>query len=87
MPLPLQVLMYEVYSGGKVPYSDLTAIEVLKAVSAGRRLVRPSPNTPSMAYELMRKCMESVLENRPTMTEVCKRLEIILLDSERETEL
>ena len=79
--------MYEVYSGGKVPYSTLTAIEVLKAVSAGRRLDRPSPTTPSKAYDLMRDCMKRNPKDRPKMAQVFERLERIFCDCETETEL
>ena len=79
--------MYEVYSGGKVPYNDLTALEALKAVSAGRRLERPCSTTSDKAYELMRACMHRDPNQRDPMNRILEKLEAILSDHEVETEL
>lgn len=79
--------MYEVCSGGNVPYSDLTAIEVLQAVAAGRRLGRPAPTTYEMVYDLMRKCMQRVPGERPAMRDVYLKLMQVCSDKEDETEL
>ena len=67
--------MYEVYSGGKVPFAELTGIEVLRAVSAGRRLERPSSTTPDASFDLLRACMLKTDTDRPTMAEALGRLE------------
>eukprot|EP00045_Choanoeca_perplexa_P018262 m.284536 g.284536 ORF g.284536 m.284536 type:complete len:2014 (+) comp17766_c0_seq2:503-6544(+) len=81
------VVIYEVCSGGQVPYSDLSAIEVLKAVAAGRRLGRPTPNTYEAVYDLMRNCMKSNPADRPTMYEAQLKLAQLCYDKEDETEL
>ena len=82
-----QVLMYEVYSGGKVPYSDLTAVEVMRAVAAGRRLGRPSSATWDEAFNLMRSCMMRSKTDRPTMIQALDVLYRLLMSHELETEL
>ena len=79
--------MYEVYSGGKVPYSDLTAVEVMRAVAAGRRLGRPSSATWDKAFNLMRSCMMRSKTDRPTMVQAQDILCTLLMANELETEL
>ena len=78
-----QVLMYEVYSGGGVPYSDPTAVEVMRAVAAGRRLGRPSSATWDEAFNLMRSCMM----RSKTMIQALDILYTLLMSHELETEL
>jgi serine/threonine protein kinase len=70
-----------------VPYSDLTAIEVLRVVAAGRRLDRPSPTTYELVYDLMRTCMKRDPADRPTMYEAYQKLAQVCQDKEDETEM
>jgi hypothetical protein len=72
-----QVVMYEVYSCGRVPFEGLSTVEVLSAVAAGRRLDRPSPATPEEGYELLRNCTQAAATQRPTMAAVRGRLEVL----------
>ena len=79
--------MFEVCSSGKVPYSNLTAIEVLKEVAAGRRLGRPASATYEGVYDLMRACMMRNPAERPTMHEAQLKLAHLCDEKEDETEL
>jgi len=79
--------MWEIFSRGLVPYADLTAIETLKAVSAGRRLDKPSVDTPSEAFDLMRACMLRDPKIRPTMAVAYTQLMDLCEAQEQETEL
>jgi hypothetical protein len=81
------VVLWEVYSRGKVPYADLTAIETLKAVGAGRRLNKPNADMPSVAFDMMRACMLRDPKTRPTMAIACERLQELCEEQEQETEL
>jgi hypothetical protein len=76
--------MWEIFSRGKVPYADLTAIECLKAVAAGRRLQKPSDDMPEAAFELMRACMLANETARPSMKDAASSL--LSLYEEQEVE-
>jgi hypothetical protein len=82
------VVLWEVYSCGQVPYADLTAIETLKAVGAGRRLNKPNMDMPTAAFDLMRACMLRDPKARPsTMAAASDRLLELCQEQEQETEL
>ena len=74
------------FSDGAVPFSDLTAVECLRAVAAGRRLDKPCRDMPQAVYELMRKCMVAD-DTRPTMAQVELQLQRASFETETETEL
>lgn len=81
------MVLWEIYSWGQVPYSDLTAIETLKAVGAGRRLNKPNMDMPTAAFDLMRACMLRDPKARPTMAAASDRLQELCDEQEQETEL
>ena len=68
------VVMYEVYSGGLVPFADLSSMDCLRAVAAGRRLDRPSNDTPAAAFDLLRQCTLRHSQKRPAMVDVERQL-------------
>eukprot|EP00730_Choanoeca_flexa_P017884 TRINITY_DN8659_c0_g1_i2.p1 TRINITY_DN8659_c0_g1~~TRINITY_DN8659_c0_g1_i2.p1 ORF type:complete len:682 (+),score=68.10 TRINITY_DN8659_c0_g1_i2:1-2046(+) len=72
------VVIWEIFSNGRVPYDDLSAVECLKAVSLGRRLDRPTPHMPAEAYDLMRACMLRNEPDRPTMRKAAGQLFALL---------
>jgi len=68
------VLLYEMYSGGGTPFSNLAASEVLAMVKAGERLARPSADMAKDMLDLMRTCTGLSVGQRPSMATVHVRL-------------
>jgi hypothetical protein len=68
------VCLWEIYAEGAVPYAEMTSEEAFKAVTAGHRLPRPSVTIPECIVSLIRECMASLVQRRPTMAEVHSRL-------------
>lgn len=66
--------MWEVYSGGATPFGALAAGEVLRAVQAGERLLRPNYDTPEEIVALIRACTSLETPARPSMASVHARL-------------
>uniref|UniRef100_A0A8C9WM74 Tyrosine-protein kinase n=1 Tax=Scleropages formosus TaxID=113540 RepID=A0A8C9WM74_SCLFO len=58
------VLMWEVYNEGRMPYENRTNGEVVEAISAGLRLLKPRL-APEMVYQLMEWCWKEVCEQKP----------------------
>ncbi|TNM98830.1 hypothetical protein fugu_013394 [Takifugu bimaculatus] len=58
------VLMWEVYSEGRLPYDNRTNTEVLEALSTGLRLLKPRL-APDTVYLLMEWCWKEKPEDRP----------------------
>lgn len=75
--------MYEVFSRGKVPYSNMTIMEMVEFLKSGHRLACPKDATEEV-YEIMKSCWESEPNARPTFEELDRRLRVIL---EKETEV
>ncbi|XP_025831328.1 tyrosine-protein kinase Btk29A isoform X2 [Agrilus planipennis] len=59
------VLMWEVFTCGKMPYGRLKNAEVVERVQKGLILERPK-NCYKEVYDIMRKCWSPVPENRPS---------------------
>ncbi|CAN7948906.1 unnamed protein product, partial [Ixodes pacificus] len=53
------VLMWEVFTCGKIPYGRAANAEVVEQVQQGQRLARPHA-CPSEVYQVMRSCWEKV---------------------------
>jgi ephrin-A len=69
------VVVWEIFAGGATPYGDLQVQEVSAAVLSGsRRLPRPSPVTPDGVVQLIRRCTELNVGQRPSMAAVCEWL-------------
>ena len=51
--------MWELWSGGKVPYEGLTNSQTIDEIVSGHRLLRPEP-CPVEVYSLMTRCWLSV---------------------------
>ena len=67
------VLLYEIFSGGGVPFGTLTTTEVIPAVRAGQRLPRPRVDTPEGIIALIRECTLLDVAQRPSMRAVYTR--------------
>ena len=57
--VPVGVLMWEVFSEGRMPYEHNTNSEVVEALGAGLRLLRPRL-APDGLYQLMEDCWRQV---------------------------
>ncbi|XP_032624797.1 tyrosine-protein kinase Tec isoform X2 [Chelonoidis abingdonii] len=63
------VLMWEVFTEGKMPFEKNTNYEVVTMVSQGQRLYRPKLATKNV-YELMVMCWHEKPEGRPTFEDL-----------------
>lgn len=71
------VLMWEVFTCGKMPYGRATNAEVVEQVQRGQRLERPR-SCPREVYVIMRSCWEKHPEDRPSFRSLNQQLEKIL---------
>uniref|UniRef100_A0A914EQQ5 Protein kinase domain-containing protein n=1 Tax=Acrobeloides nanus TaxID=290746 RepID=A0A914EQQ5_9BILA len=76
------ILLYEVYTFGKVPYTTMNHDEVLKFLQEGKRLDCPE-GMPTELYDLAMQCWEESSQNRPNFTELEQKLHTLI---ENETE-
>jgi serine/threonine-protein kinase CTR1 len=76
------IMMWEVLSGGEIPYFGLSKASVIKSVLEGTRpdLEKIIEETPQEAVFLMKNCWEENPLKRPSMKEVVERLKKILSD-------
>lgn len=63
------VLMWEVYTLGRLPYDRLNNTEIVNLVSCGRRLYRPQLANEKI-YSIMKSCWEEKPDERPTFQEL-----------------
>ncbi|XP_015200740.1 tyrosine-protein kinase Tec isoform X2 [Lepisosteus oculatus] len=63
------VLMWEVFTEGKMPFENNANHEVVTMVSQGHRLYRPKKAPPNM-YEIMQLCWHEKPEERPTFSQI-----------------
>jgi hypothetical protein len=68
------IVVWEIYSGGATPYTELQASEVVRTVLAGHRLSRPHLHTSEHIISIIRACTGLVPEDRPTMMAVHAQL-------------
>lgn len=61
------VFLYEIFSCGGTPFAELAASEVLMTVASGHRLGVPSQTTPKEIVDLMRRCTQLSVDQRPSM--------------------
>jgi len=70
------ISLWEIFSGGKVPYGWMSNQEVYTDVPKGTRL--PKPETcPDDVYLLMLDCWKLSPQDRPSFSNVTKRLRIV----------
>lgn len=69
------ILLWEIYSFGRVPYPRIPLADVVKHVGSGYKMEAPEGCPPEI-YEMMRQAWDLVPEKRPTFTELKRRLAI-----------
>ncbi|XP_074987337.1 tyrosine-protein kinase ITK/TSK isoform X2 [Caretta caretta] len=67
------VLMWEVFSEGKIPYESRTNAEVVEEINAGLRLYKPKLASKAI-YELMSSCWNARKEDRPPFSTLLYQL-------------
>jgi len=68
------VVLWEMFSFGKIPYGGLSNQEVKEEVLKGYRLPIPSEQTPQSIYDLMKKCWSQKEEERPSFQSIHESL-------------
>ncbi|XP_032064510.1 tyrosine-protein kinase ITK/TSK [Thamnophis elegans] len=67
------VLMWEVFTEGKIPYENRTNAEVVEEVSAGLRLYKPRIASNTI-YKLMQHCWNETENDRPPFSQLLDNL-------------
>ncbi|XP_049645787.1 tyrosine-protein kinase TXK [Suncus etruscus] len=67
------VLMWEVFTEGKMPFENKSNLQVVEAISNGFRLYRPRL-APLCVYEVMYSCWHEKPRSRPTFAELLQVL-------------
>ncbi|XP_059143009.1 tyrosine kinase receptor Cad96Ca-like [Physella acuta] len=70
------ILLWEIVTLGASPYPGLSAQDVFKFVSAGKKMEKPQ-HCSSVIYEFMCSCWSFLPENRPTFDALCRRFETL----------
>uniref|UniRef100_T1JI97 Tyrosine-protein kinase n=1 Tax=Strigamia maritima TaxID=126957 RepID=T1JI97_STRMM len=73
------VLMWEIFTCGKMPYGRATNAQVVEQVQRGQRLERPRA-CPRDVYLIMSSCWEKNFELRPPFRSLKQRLEKLIED-------
>ncbi|XP_074252195.1 tyrosine-protein kinase TXK isoform X2 [Saimiri boliviensis] len=67
------VLMWEVFTEGKMPFENKSNLQVVEAISEGFRLYRPHL-APMSIYEVMYSCWHEKPKGRPTFADLLRAL-------------
>ncbi|KAM4536478.1 tyrosine-protein kinase Tec isoform 1-T2 [Odontesthes bonariensis] len=71
------VLMWEVFTEGRMPFEQSPNHEVVTLISQGHRLYRPKMATPAL-YDIMQMCWHERPEERPSFSQLCLGLSDVL---------
>lgn len=71
------VLMWEVFTEGRLPYENLTNTELVESLSKGLRLLKPRL-APDAAYVLMEWCWKEKPDDRPAFAALVQHLASLL---------
>ncbi|XP_071949329.1 tyrosine-protein kinase Tec-like isoform X2 [Antedon mediterranea] len=69
------ILMWEVFSGGKMPYPTMTNVEVVDQVTRHHYRMEQPESCPPDVYRLMRRCWENKPEDRPPFSQIHRTLD------------
>lgn len=76
------VVMWEIMSRGKTPYTGIKPEDLIEYVDAGERLVKPA-STPAEVYGIMTSCWKANPKDRPTFSKISTELHMLLDGSSR----
>lgn len=68
------ILLYEIYSFGRLPYPKIPLTDVVKYVESGYRMDAPE-GCPNKIYDIMRRAWNSEPKDRPSFEDVLKEIE------------
>ncbi|XP_010977485.1 tyrosine-protein kinase FRK [Camelus dromedarius] len=68
------ILLYEIITYGKIPYSGMTGTQVIQMLGQNYRLPQP-PKCPLQFYKIMLECWNAEPRERPTFETLCWKLE------------
>lgn len=68
------VLMWEVFTGGAMPYEKMKNVDVVDYVCQSKRRLEQPQNCPEKVYQVMLKCFQHEAERRPTFQELLQVL-------------
>jgi len=71
------VLMWEIFTEGKIPYKELDNNEVVAEVLSGYRLEKP-PTCPDNVFEIMMNCWAKKASERPTFEVIFDQISTII---------
>ncbi|NXN93008.1 FRK kinase, partial [Rhinopomastus cyanomelas] len=69
------ILLYEIVTYGKVPYTGMSGHQVMQMLDKGYRLPQPEM-CPAPLYQLMLQCWSAEAIRRPTFKALCDQLEL-----------
>uniref|UniRef100_A0A3Q0RHS8 Tyrosine-protein kinase n=1 Tax=Amphilophus citrinellus TaxID=61819 RepID=A0A3Q0RHS8_AMPCI len=75
------VLMWEVFTEGRMPFEQSHNHEVVTLVTQGHRLYRPKMAKPAI-YDIMQLCWHERPEERPSFAQLCFKISEALEDDE-----
>lgn len=68
------VLLYEIYSFGRLPYPKIPLTDVVKYVESGYRMDAPE-GCPPKIYDIMRRAWSAEPKDRPSFADILKEIE------------
>jgi len=80
------VVLWEIFSYGKIPYVGMSNMEVVENVLKGYRL-SPPENCPKEIYELMVACWNHEIERRPNFDQVLVTVNNLLIQANQQPSL
>jgi len=75
------VLLWEIESEGKMPYSGLGGMEIVEFIKSGKRLTKPE-RCPDEIYDIMMLCWRPDPSERPSFAELVTSIELELHNKE-----
>jgi len=75
------IVLWEIFTKGSLPYSELSNKQVTEAVIKGERLPKPD-SCPDGVWIIMKNCWNEIPSKRPTFLEIIKQLNGIIATTE-----
>jgi len=70
-------LLWEIETGGSIPYSEIATEDLLQSLKSGNRLTKPAKCSDAV-YDVMRKCWQTVPSERPSFSELYMALDVLV---------